>query len=42
MTGFYNFAQRLAAGVGAVALTAVLFTSYFAYPAATAATGVLA
>ena len=42
MTGFYDFAQRIAAGVGAVALTAVLFTSYFAHPAATAATSVIA
>ena len=42
MTGFSDFAQRVVAGFGAVAFTAVLFTSYFAHPAATAATSLVA
>ena len=42
MTGFSDFAHRLVAGFGAVAITAVMFTSYFAYPAASAAASLVA
>lgn len=42
MTGLTDFAQRIAATLGALALTAAMFTSYFAHPGVSTVTGVLA